>query len=72
MLYIVTPVFNRINFTKQYLYALNNQTTRNFKIVIVDDGSTDGTSEMIKKNFPEVILLKENVTFGGQRQQILA
>lgn len=59
MLYIVTPVFNRINFTKQYLYALNNQTTRNFKIVIVDDGSTDGTSEMIKKNFPEVILLKE-------------
>ena len=27
MLYIVTPVFNRINFTKQYLYALNNQIT---------------------------------------------
>ncbi len=59
MIYIVTPVFNRKAFTKNYLEALAQQTVKDFKVVIVDDGSTDGTSEMIEEFFPEVILLKE-------------
>ena len=59
MIYIVTPVFNRKAFTKKYLYALSVQTNNDFKVLIVDDGSTDGTSEMIEHDFPEVILLKE-------------
>lgn len=59
MMYIVTPVYNRKEFTRNYLYALEKQTNQNFKVIIVDDGSTDGTSEMIKKEFPEVILLEE-------------
>lgn len=59
MIYIVTPVFNRKQFTKNYLLALRKQTNQNFKLIIVDDGSTDGTSEMIESEFPEVILLKE-------------
>jgi len=60
MIYIVTPVFNRKEFTKNYLLALQKQTDQNFKVIIVDDGSTDGTSTMIEEEFPEVILLKEN------------
>ena len=60
MIYIVTPIFNRKKFTKKYLEALSIQTVRNFKIIIVDDGSTDGTSQMIEKDFPEIILLKED------------
>jgi GT2 family glycosyltransferase len=59
MIYIVTPVFNRKKFTKNYLKALKNQTNKNFKVIIVDDGSTDGTPAMIEKEFPYVILLKE-------------
>ena len=59
MIYIVTPVFNRKKFTKNYLQALQKQTVKDFKVIIVDDGSTDGTYEMIEKEFPEVILLKE-------------
>lgn len=59
MIYIVTPVFNRKNFTEKYIEALLSQTNKNFKIIIVDDGSTDGTAVMIEQNFPEVILLKE-------------
>jgi len=59
MINIVTPVFNRKKFTKNYLIALENQTNKDFKVIIIDDGSTDGTTEMIEKEFPEVILLKE-------------
>ncbi len=59
MLYIVTPVFNRKEFTRNYLIALAKQTNKDFKLIIVDDGSTDGTSEMIKEEYPWVILLKE-------------
>lgn len=59
MIFVVTPVFNRKNFTKNFLAALEKQTFKNFKIVIVDDGSTDGTSEMIEHEFPDTILLKQ-------------
>jgi GT2 family glycosyltransferase len=59
MIYIITPVFNRKEFTKNYLEALRKQTVKEFKTIIVDDGCTDGTAEMVESDFPEVILLKE-------------
>ena len=42
------------------LEALNNQTYKRFKSIIIDDGSSDNTSFMIKKTFPKVIILKGN------------
>lgn len=59
MIFIVTPVYNRKEFTRNYLMALSKQTVQDFKVIIVDDGSTDGTAEMIEKEFPHVILIKE-------------
>lgn len=59
-IFIVIPVHNRKNLTRNCLLSLYKQTYGNFEIVICDDGSTDGTSEMIKKQFPEVVLLKGN------------
>lgn len=58
MIHIVIPVFNRWHFTQACLQSLQQQSYTNFKIVVVDHGSTDGTSENIKKDFPEVIVLK--------------
>lgn len=57
-LYIIIPVHNRINITKKCLMSLLNQNDENFKIIVVDDGSNDGTSNMISELFPEVIVLK--------------
>ena len=58
MIYIVIAVFNRWNFTKPCLESLQNQTDQNFKVVVVDHGSTDSTSEYITEYFPKTILLK--------------
>jgi GT2 family glycosyltransferase len=58
MLHIVIPVHNRINYTLKCLESLSQQTTSAFKIVIVDDGSSDGTSEAISEKYPDVIIVK--------------
>lgn len=58
MIYIIIPVYNRKSFTKNCLEALKRQTFNDFKTVIVNDGSTDGTSEMLAVDFPDVIELK--------------
>jgi GT2 family glycosyltransferase len=58
MICIVIPVHNRKQFTKDCLHSLRNQTQRADFIIVVDDGSTDGTGEMLCNEFPEVIVLK--------------
>ena len=48
MLYVVIPVHNRLGFTKNCIAALYKQDFISFKIVVVDDGSTDGYLEKIR------------------------
>ncbi len=49
MIFIVIPVHNRKHFTRECLLSLRKQTFQNFKVIVVDDGSSDETSEMIQK-----------------------
>ena len=58
MIYLIIPVFNRKEFTRNCLLSLKNQTEKDFKAIIVNDGSTDGTSEMLANEFPEVHVIK--------------
>lgn len=58
MIHIVIPVFNRKEFTRACLDSLNRQTNQDFKVIIVDDGSTDGTDEMLRMEYPEVDVLR--------------
>ena len=60
MLYIVIPVFNRKQFTRECLLSLRKQTNTEFKVIVVDDGSTDGTGQMLKVEFPEVTVIEGN------------
>lgn len=57
MLCIVIPVYNRLQFTQECLDSLEKQTVRADKIIIVDDGSTDGTEEVLREWYPDVEVL---------------
>jgi GT2 family glycosyltransferase len=57
---IVTAVHNRREITLQCLRSICHLNGEGLQIhtIIVDDGSTDGTSEAVKENFPDVQLVK--------------
>lgn len=59
---LVTPVYNRRDTTLQALRSLSRIDRENLivHLVVVDDGSTDGTSEAIAENFPDVQVIKGN------------
>lgn len=46
---IVLPVYNVEKYLERCIDSVVNQTYRNLEIIIVDDGSTDGSSEISKK-----------------------
>ena len=58
MIFIVIPVYNRINFTKKCLNSIKQQTYQNYRVVVIDDGSTDGTAALLAEEFPEVHVIQ--------------
>ncbi|MBU1289932.1 glycosyltransferase family 2 protein [Patescibacteria group bacterium] len=45
---VVIPTYNRRDTLIETLKAFSRQSYKNFEIIIVDDGSTDGTEEVVK------------------------
>jgi glycosyltransferase involved in cell wall biosynthesis/GT2 family glycosyltransferase len=45
---VVIPTFNRKEILRKTLLSFQNQTSKDFEIIVADDGSTDGTDEMVK------------------------
>ena len=54
---VVIPVYNRKKFTEECLRSLERQTLPPEHVIVVDDGSTDGTKEMLRREFPDVIVV---------------
>ena len=67
MLYVVTAVHNRYAITENFVKQLNEQTYKDIKLVLVDDGSTDGTGEMVKNLMPDAEIIRGdgNLWWGG-------
>ena len=46
---IILPIFNNINTLQDTLECIVKQTYKNFEVIIIDDNSTDGSSEIAEK-----------------------
>lgn len=51
---VIIPTFNRCKLLKRALDSVCKQTLAAFEIIIVDDGSTDDTAQMVNLYFPKV------------------
>ncbi|MFZ2202451.1 MAG: glycosyltransferase [Microgenomates group bacterium] len=49
--FVILPVHNRLEYTKKCLSSLEKQRHKNFEVIIVDDGSTDGTREYLTEKY---------------------
>ena len=56
---VVIPSYNRKEFLKRSIDSAINQTKKPFEIIVVDDGSTDGTETMIKSDYDFVKFIKQ-------------
>ena len=56
---LVIPAYNRASLLKRALESVAMQTNRPAEIIVVDDGSTDDTAIMIKKEFPDVVYIHQ-------------
>ncbi|MEE3419716.1 MAG: glycosyltransferase family 2 protein [Lachnospiraceae bacterium] len=64
---VVIPNFNGKEYMADCLMALRMQTLPPDEIIVVDNGSTDGSADLVAGDFPEVRLvrLEENTGFCG-------
>ena len=65
---VVVPAYNRAKVLKYSVESVLEQTYQNFEIVVVDDGSTDNTEEVIKSfNDGRIRYIKHEKNEGGAR-----
>ena len=57
---VVIPTLNRINTLQRALDSVINQTYKPAEIIVVDNGSRDGTLKFLREQYPKITTLTEN------------
>ena len=61
---VIIVNYNGKKFLEKCLESLCKVNYENFEIIVVDNNSTDGSVELVTKNYPSIILLKLNSNKG--------
>lgn len=70
---ILTPAYNRADLLKRLYESLKNQTNPNFEWLIIDDGSTDHTEQVVKEFCAEqqiAIRYQKRKSSGGKHRAL--
>ena len=57
---VVIPTLNRMNTLQRALDSVINQTYKPAEIIVVDNGSSDGTLKFLREQYPKITILTEN------------
>ncbi|HEY8291727.1 MAG TPA: glycosyltransferase family 2 protein [Thermomicrobiales bacterium] len=55
---VIIATYNGLRYLVPCLRALAAQTFREFQIIVVDDGSGDGTLDVVRRNFPAIAVVR--------------
>lgn len=66
---VIIPTLNSWSTLRSCVVSVYNQSFKPFGVIVVDNGSSDGTSEKIRREFPKVklVTLKRNTGVTGGR-----
>jgi len=62
--FVIVLAWNHVNDTIESLESIIQLDFEGINIIVVDNGSTDGTYEKIKNRFPKIILLRSDTNLG--------
>lgn len=65
---IIIPNYNKESYIKECLDSIFNQTYKNFEVIVIDDGSTDNSLDIIK-NFDIKLFHTNRKRAGGARNK---
>ena len=57
---VIIPTYNRKKTISRAIQSVLNQTYENIELIIVDDGSTDGTKELVLEKYGDAVVYVEN------------
>ena len=57
---VIIPTFNRRKTLRRAIESVCNQSLSPFEILIIDDGSNDGTKEWVKESFQDIKYIYQN------------
>lgn len=68
---VIIPLYNKEKYISRCLNSVFSQTYKNFEVIVVDDGSTDGGPDIVRRyNDPRLRLIKqENAGPGAARNR---